>query len=95
MNSLVILNFALSFAMQVSLSLLWGMINCLQLFVHLPLLNISFPPNANMFMTKLIDVASFDMFPMDHIKGLFFNFTETEPLNDRIKELRYTSQNTL
>lgn len=26
---------------------------------------------------------------------MFFNFTETEPLNDRIKELRYDSQNTM
>jgi hypothetical protein len=95
MNTLVIGNFLLNFALQASLSLMWGMINCLQLFVHLPLLNIQFPPNANLFMRKLIDVASFDIFPTDAIYGRLFNFTETSPLNDRTNELHYSTRNTI
>ena len=71
-------NFFLSTFMSLSLNFLWGMVNCLQVIVYLPLLNIVFPANVNMLMTVLISVAIFDVVPMiDDIQEWLFGFQYT------------------
>ena len=48
-----------------SLSLLWGLINSLQIVAYFPLLVIDFPDNALMSSGTLLDLARFDMIPLD------------------------------
>jgi hypothetical protein len=47
-KSAAIGNFAVSMTMGASMSTLFAFINCQQVFVHIPLLNINFAANANM-----------------------------------------------
>ena len=75
MKLMVIFNFGMSFFMAFSLNFLWSMINSLQMIVYLPLLNITFPANANTIFKILISVATFDVVPFsDEISKFMFNF---------------------
>ena len=44
-----------------TLAQVWGMINGLQLVVHLPLINVFFPQNAFIIVDKILMVATFDI----------------------------------
>lgn len=70
-------NFALNLVMASSLQLLWGMINVLQIIIYMPLFNIAFPANAQFFYALIVDIANFDIFPMEDFQALFI-FTHTE-----------------
>lgn len=64
--------------MAASLQMLWGMINVMQIIVHMPLLNVSFPPNALFFYSLIIDISSFNLIPeswLNAIKSKLFNFS--------------------
>ena len=51
-----------------SLSLLWGLINSLQLVTHFPLTNVIFPSNAKTYYGVMLEIASFDMIPTDFLE---------------------------
>jgi len=51
----------INFAMNGALSRVWGMINGMQMIVHVPLFNIKFPKGATSIFTVLIGVATFDV----------------------------------
>lgn len=62
--------------------MLWGMINVMQIIVHMPLLNVYFPANATFFYKLIIDIAGFDIIPADWLKAVkskIFKFSEEEP----------------
>ena len=44
-----------------ALSQVWGLINGLQLFVHIPLFQLSLPANAQVIVDELITIATFDL----------------------------------
>jgi hypothetical protein len=78
-EGMVIGNFILATFVSFSLSYLWGLINALQMIVYLPLFNINFPANMNMFNSILISVATFDIIPkIEEINRLIFKFKLTE-----------------
>lgn len=49
--------------MSGSLSLLWGLINSLQIVAHYPLLVINYPENAKIYSEMLLALAKFDLIP--------------------------------
>ena len=51
-----------------SLSLLWGLINSLQLVTHFPLCNVIFPENAKMYYGIMYEIGNFDLIPTDDIE---------------------------
>ena len=53
----------MSTVLSFSLSYLWGMINCLQMIVYMPLFSIVIPANLAMVMDLLITIATFDVIP--------------------------------
>ena len=55
-----------------------GTVRSLQLIVHLPLINVTFPANVGLYFTELIALCNYD--PKDTIK---------EPINDLINENMY------
>ena len=66
-------NFVISFCFNISMNILYAMINSLQITAHLPLNNISFTSNVMDTFEKLIDIVSFDFFETkEHID---FGFT--------------------
>jgi len=42
----VILSFFVNLILSASMNMLWSMMNSLQIIVHLPLMNLSYPSNA-------------------------------------------------
>ena len=84
MQGVAIGNLLLSLFMSFSLSYLWGMINCLQLIVYLPLYNVVFPANVSLFLGVLINVATFDMIPMiDELNDFLWSFEFSTAANPR------------
>ena len=54
-------------ALSGSLSLLWGMVNTLQIIIQMPLVNLTLPPNAMILSKSLASMASFDFIPVNSI----------------------------
>lgn len=78
--------------MSGALSQVWGMINGLQIFVHLPLFDISMPANAGVFIGKIAEVATFDVVEnKDVFDGWLLTIPETNEgeLNGRFVESGY------
>ena len=66
------------FLMSGALTQLWGMINGLQIFVHLPLFSIEVPANAMMLVEKLLTIATFDIIESEVAFGWLFEFPEED-----------------
>ena len=64
-------SFLVNIVLASSLSLLWGLINALQLLTHFPFLNIHWPSNANSYYGALYELANLDMIPTDAIEERF------------------------
>ena len=64
-KSYVILNFVMQPFLMLSLSLLWGLINGMQIVVYLMLINVAIPANILMVYTVFFEIANFDLIPMD------------------------------
>ena len=60
--------FAFNLITAGSLSLILGMINSLQLIVHLPLINVSTPANVMMVEGVLVPVVMFDVLESDDLQ---------------------------
>ena len=83
----------MNLVMQGSLNQVWGMINNLQIIIHAPLINVSFPGNAFMLYDNMIAVATFDILPSDVIlPAMFPNLTEEEPFSAKFERLGYETQ---
>ena len=50
-------NFSMNILLSTALSLLWGMVNSLQMIIHIPLLETPFPANAFMIYTLSMNFA--------------------------------------
>ncbi len=57
LQSLTYGTLALNFILTASLSMLWGMINTVQLIIYIPLYNLMFPANAILFYSLLAQLA--------------------------------------
>ena len=57
------------------------MMNGLQLFVYMPLMNVKFPANANTFIIFLVEIANFDVLPTDALFAEIFDFPEDGSFN--------------
>ena len=75
------------------MSMLWGLINAMQILVTVALINSSFPANCVVFYSMVSSLASFDVFPGG---GFLFvlNFEEEEePFNDRFELMGFKKAN--
>ena len=79
-------------AVGTSLTMLWTILNGLQLLVHLPLFFTPFPANAHYFSAKLVNVATFEFIPSEFL-DLFFEFYPPykEPYNLAMQTTGYSS----
>ena len=61
----VITNFLSNVFISGTLNYLWGMINCLQIIAHFPLINILMPANCQVLFLVVVKIATFDLIPVD------------------------------
>ncbi len=66
---------------------MWGMINSLNILVHIPLINLAFPANMEVFMSFLIRITNFNLLPNDFIYNGLLEFTASDPENLRFDEV--------
>lgn len=64
--------------MSGALSQVWGLINGLQLFVHIPLFQLSLPANAQTLVDQLITIATFDLVEPEVVFGWMLEFPEED-----------------
>ena len=70
------------------------MINALQIIVHIPVFSVTFPDFAGTFFNMLMTLASFNVIDTGPML-FFFEFKETEPLNDNFDSMGYGSVNAI
>lgn len=70
-----------------SMSLLWGLINSLQISVRSPLMFIAYPSNAESFFSTLFVVTNFDIIPSQTLNTYLFRTNMTMPRNLRFETL--------
>jgi hypothetical protein len=78
----VALGLILSIVLNASLGMLWTLMNALQIIVHIPLINVSFPQNALKISLYFMAVANFDIVPHEMINNMLFNFDSFAPPTD-------------
>ena len=61
-----------------ALSQLWGMVNGLSMFVHLPLVGVVIPATALAFFSIFIKIAQFDVIENDVVFGGIFKWVEDD-----------------
>ena len=59
--------------------------------VHLPLFRIVFPPNVILLIQPLVNVANFDIIPVDLFYPYIFDFGDSEPYNQQFQFTGYES----
>ena len=60
---------------------IWLMANGLQFIVVIPLIPMQFPANAQILFGSLVDIANFDIVPVDLIYPTIFDFEDSDPFN--------------
>lgn len=70
-------NLVINTVLSASLQSLWQLMNGLQMIVHLPLFQIVFPANVIMLIQPLVNVANFDIIPVDLFYPYIFNFGDS------------------
>lgn len=54
------------------MQLLWGMVNTLQLIIHMNMLSVLMPANVQLFFSLIVDIVNFKIVPTDKIiTGIF------------------------
>ena len=61
---LILSTAAINLILNVSLSLLWALINVMQLLVCLPLVDVNYPANSLIFNKIFISIANFEIIPV-------------------------------
>jgi len=67
MNYMLYGNLGLQIFMSVSMQLLWGMVNTLQLVIHMNMLSVMIPPNVQFFLSFVVNIVNFKIIPTKDI----------------------------
>ena len=79
------------------MQLLWGMVNTLQLILHMNMLNVLMPANVQLFFSLIIDMVNFKIIKTDTIINGLFGLKEKAEgsINPAYKQTGYGSSNIL
>jgi len=91
LTTVLIQNLVANLLIGGSLSLLWGLISSIQVIMHTFLFNVALPQNAQLFCSKFMFIASFNLIPTDPIFDKLFALRDTEPPSTSYVELGYGS----
>eukprot|EP00347_Sterkiella_histriomuscorum_P013590 403364133 len=86
-KTIVMGNLVINLFLSMSMGYLWGLINVLQIILHLPLFNFKFPGNVIMMYSMVISVSRFDIFPTSDIEDKLFKFSNSYPYNSEFEQL--------
>jgi hypothetical protein len=91
----MVLNFLLGTSISFAMSYLWGVVNCLQMIVYLPLFNLTFPANINIIIKLLVRAATFDLPFIDDFIDIVFKPIHTDDEIDKLgfQQLGFETKN--
>ena len=70
------------------MSMVWSLINNLELIVHLPLLNLQFPGNALATLIEIITIMKFELIPIQKWSEKLFHLSnDTSNFTNEIMDL--------
>lgn len=75
----------INLVLNTSISMLWSMMNTLQIIVFLPLINLSFPGHTTFVSLILFDIANFDILPSSLMNKLVLKVNENEVEKTKLK----------
>lgn len=67
MNAVLYGNIGLQVFMSVSMQLLWGMVNTLQVVIHMNMLSVLMPANVQFFFGFVVNIVNFKIIPTKDI----------------------------
>ena len=91
LSTFVLSVFLIQYVLGFTKSKLFGMIKNLQISTHLALFNVPFTANTWVIFKLLLTCVTYDFLPIHEI--IPFDFSRTEPWNDRFELLGYESSN--
>ena len=89
----IVENFLFNTLMLASLTLIWSMINQMQIILHFPLIDLPYPPNIIIFIGKLMKIANFEVVETNDWLEQAFNLTVTDPYSTSFNALGYEKRN--
>ena len=87
-SSFLFLSFFIGFSMKPVLD----QIRCLQMIVHLMMVDIILAESCLLFFAKILEFVIFDMIPTEHIYPLIFFFTNDSAYTEEAEALGYGSR---
>ncbi len=84
-------SFNVMWLLQLSLSMLWGLINVIQMILILPLVQVVYPNNALMINSAILTIANFEILPSERISSKLFKFGALIPLSDSFERFGFSS----
>ncbi|TNV87834.1 hypothetical protein FGO68_gene14781 [Halteria grandinella] len=76
MNYILYGNLGAQIFMSVSMQLLWGMVNTLQLIIHMNMLSVIMPANVQLFFSLIVNIVQFKIVPTDKIISTLFGIKQ-------------------
>ena len=86
-------NFVVNMFLTVSLSLLWNLINVLQMLLTLPLVDVSYPQNALTFNKQFLMIANFEIIPIEKFLTNLIKFGPLMPFSQTFNEFGIDNYN--
>lgn len=83
--------------MSGSISIIWGLINTLQMLLYMPLLQVIFPQNVFHLYSVIIPISSMDIVPIEYTTELIFDISNDldYPYNNKLEQMGYETHNSL
>lgn len=97
LQGIIYINLGMQFFMSVAMPIMWSMMNTLQILVHMSLLNVTYPSNAQMVCSAIVDIVNFKLIPTNKILAKFMTFSNSASsrMNPNMSGLGINSTNIL
>ena len=90
MNYMLYGNLGLQIFMSVSMQLLWGMVNTLQLVIHMNMLSVMIPANVQFFLSFVVNIVNFKIVPTKDIINSLLGLKDKMKKSDVYPEFQQT-----
>jgi hypothetical protein len=90
MNYMLYGNLGLQIFMSVSMQLLWGMVNTLQLVIHMNMLSVMIPANVQFFLSFVVNIVNFKIIPTKDIINSLLGLKDKMKKSDVSPEFQQT-----
>ena len=96
MKNFLIIAFVINQILAGSMQYMLGMIRCLQMVLHLPLINIVVPGNVTMIFAVIIPIAMFDVLDNESYNySTLFKFDQQTNVSDQVQDIGYDNNSAM